>query len=96
MAISFSYLEKVQIDANRVSALIQGNLLYKNTTEILKQFFPKGKVNSKKLKIIYGVPLMLSEPKSGFNINLKCNPLLVGVPIKWLDSKFTEKVPEKI
>jgi len=94
--VSFSYLEKVQKDAGKVSALIQGNLLYKNTTEVLKNFFPKGKANSKKLQMIYTVPLMLDEPKSGFNINLKCNPLLVAVPIKWLDEKFTEKKQSRL
>jgi len=96
VAVSFSYLEKVQKDAGKVSALIQGNLLYKNTTEVLKNFFPKGKANSKKLQMIYTVPLMLDEPKSGFNINLKCNPLLVAVPIKWLDEKFTKKKPSRL
>jgi len=96
VAVSFSYLEKVQKDASKVSSLIQGNLLYKNTTEILKRFFPKGKVDSKKIEMIYTLPLMLNEPKSGFNINLKCSPLLVAVPIKWLDKKFTEKRPKRL
>ncbi|HHB94710.1 MAG TPA: hypothetical protein ENK88_06165, partial [Campylobacterales bacterium] len=59
VAVSFSYLEKVQKDAGKVSSLIQGNLLYKNTTEILKKFFPKGKADSKKLQMIYSLPLMI-------------------------------------
>jgi hypothetical protein len=96
VAVSFSYLEKVQKDANKVSALIQGNILYQNTTEVLKRFFPKGKPNSKKIELLYTLPLMLNEPKSGFNINLTCNPLLVAVPIKWLDKDFTKKTPEKL
>ncbi|NOZ90626.1 MAG: hypothetical protein GXO60_04990 [Epsilonproteobacteria bacterium] len=95
VAVSFSYLEKVQKDAGKISALIQGNLLYKNTTEILKKIFPKGKTDSKKLQMVYTLPLILSEPKSGFNINLQCKPLLTGIPIKWLDEEFTKKVPEK-
>jgi len=96
VAVSFSYLQKVQKDAGKVSALIQGNLLYKNTTEILKKFFPKGKVDSKKLKTIYTLPLMLSEPKSGFNINLQCKPLLTAIPIEWLNKDFTKKTPQKL
>ena len=96
VAVSFSYLEKVQKDAGKISALIQGNLLYKNTTEILKRFFPKGKVDNKRLEMLYSLPLMLSEPKSGFNINLQCKPLLIGVPIKWLDETFTEKFPARL
>ncbi len=96
VAVSFSYLEKVQKDASKVSALIQGNLLYKNTTEILKRFFPKGKVDSKKIDMIYNLPLILNEPESGFNINLKCNPLLIAVPIKWLDREFTKKKPQRL
>ena len=96
VAVSFSYLEKVQKDAGKMSAIIQGNLFYKNTTDILKRFFPKGKADSKKLDIIYSIPLMLSEPKSGFNINLQCKPLMVAVPIKWLDESFTKKSPARL
>jgi len=96
VAVSFSYLEKVQKDAGKVSAVIQGNLLYKNTTEILKRFFPNGKADSKKLEMVYRLPLMLSEPKSGFNITLQCKPLLTGIPIKWLDEKFTKQIPQRL
>ncbi|NEW60314.1 hypothetical protein GSY74_03375 [Sulfurovum sp. bin170] len=96
VAVSFSYLEKVRKDAGRMSAIIQGNLFYKNTTDILKRFFPKDKADSKKLDMIYNMPLMLSEPKSGFNINLQCKPLMVGVPIKWLDESFTKKHPSRL
>ncbi len=96
VAVSFSYLEKVQTDASQVSAIIQGDILYKDTTEILKRIFPKGKVDGKKLNMIYTLPLMISEPKSGLNINLKCEPLLTGVPIKWLNEKFTEKIPQRL
>ena len=96
VAVSFSYLEKVQKDAGKMSAIIQGNLFYKNTTDILKRFFPKGKADSKKLDMIYSMPLMLSEPKSGFSINLQCKPLIVAVPIKWLNESFTEKYPARL
>ena len=95
VAVSFSYLEKVQKDAFRVSAIIQGDILYKDTTEILKRIFPKGKADGKKLNMIYTLPLMISEPDSGLNINLRCEPLLKGIPIKWLDEKFTEKIPQR-
>ncbi len=95
VAVSFSYLEKAQDDAGETSALIQGNLLYKNTTNILKHLFPKGKSNSKKLDILYSVPMMLSEEKSGFLVNLQCSPLMVGIPIGWLDEEFIKKVPER-
>jgi len=95
IAVSFTYLEKVQKDAGITSAIIQGNLLYKNTVSVLKRFFPKGKSNTEKLKLIYTMPLLLNEPKSGFTLNMSCQPLMVGVPINWLDEKITEKTPEK-
>ena len=95
VAVSFSYLEKVQKDAGEMSAIIQGNLFYKNTTDILKKFFPKKNTDSKKLDMIYSVPLMISEPKSGFSINLQCEPLMVAIPIKWLDKTFTKKYPSR-
>jgi len=96
IAVSFSYLEKVQKDAGATSAIIQGDLLYKNTISILKRFFPKGQDNSEKLKLIYTMPLILSEPKSGFALNLSCQPLLTGVPISWLDKANTGNNVEKI
>jgi len=96
IAVSFTYLEKVQKDAGTTSAILQGNLLHKNTVNILKRFFPQGKDNSEKLKLIYTMPLMLSEPKSGFGLNLSCKPLMVGVPISWLDKSLVPKTPEKM
>ena len=96
IAVSFTYLEKVQKDAGATSAILQGNLLQKNTVKILKGFFPKGKDNSEKLKLIYTMPLMLSEAKSGFGLNLSCKPLMVGVPISWLDQSIVPKSPKKM
>jgi hypothetical protein len=95
IAVSFTYLEKVQKDAGITSAIIQGNLLYTNTVSVLKRFFPKGKDNTEKLKLIYTMPLLLSEPKSGFTLNMSCKPLMIGVPINWLDEKLTKKTPQK-
>ena len=95
IAVSFSYLEKVQKDAGKTSAIIQGDLLYNNTVEILKRFFPAGSNNSDKLELLYTTPLPLNEPKSGFSLTISCQPLMKGVPISWLDESLTQKVPEK-
>lgn len=95
IAVSFSYLEKVQKDAGTTSALIQANLLYGNTIEVIKRFFPAGSDNSEKLTLMYTMPLVLSEEKSGFALNLNCQALMIGAPIGWLDPKQTTKVPEK-
>ena len=95
IAVSFSYLEKVQKDAGKTSAIIQGDLLYNNTVEILKRFFPTGSNNSDKLELLYTTPLPLNEPKSGFSLTISCQPLMKGVPISWLDDSFTKKVPQK-
>ncbi len=78
-----------------VSATIQGNLLYKNTVTVLKRFFPKGKVDKRKIELIYTIPLNLKENKSGFNIVLSCKPLLVAIPINWLNEKFTKRDTER-
>ena len=95
IAVSFSYLEKVQKDAGTTSSIIQGDLLYKNTLSILKRFFPAKQDNSEKLKLIYTMPLVLAEPKSGFGITLTCEPLMKGVPINWLDEGSTWKMIER-
>lgn len=97
VAVSFSYLEKAQDDASEASSLIQGNLLYKNTINILKRIFPKTKekVDSKKLDILYTIPMMLSEEKSGFMVTLQCTPLMVGVPIGWLDEEGNSDLPAR-
>ncbi len=97
IAVSFTYLEKVQKDAGRTSAILQGNLLHRNTLDILKsQGFDKKQGNTDKLKILYTTPLLLSEPKSGFSLNLGCKPLMVGVPIAWLDKSLFSKTPNKV
>jgi len=95
LAVSFSYLEKVKKDAGATSALIQANILYGNTVEVLKRFFPKKSDNSKKLALIYSMPLMINEEKSGFTINLICEPLIAAVPINWLDEDISPNTPEK-
>ncbi len=95
IAVSFSYLEKVQNDTGETSAIIQGDLLYKNTVEVLKRFFPKGSKNQDKLELLYSTPLPLSEPKNGFYLTISCQPLMKGVPISWLDESSTQQVPEK-
>jgi hypothetical protein len=92
IAVSFTYLEKVQKDAGTTSAILQGNLLHKNTVNILKsQGFDKKQGDIKELKRLYTMPLLLSEPKSGFGLSLSCKPLLVGVPISWLASTVQPK-----
>ncbi len=95
IAVSFTYLEKVQKDAGKSSALIQANLFYGNTIDILKRFFPKGSDNSEKLALIYTMPLMLNEESSGLSIQLTCQALMIGVPINWLDPKNSPNVPDK-
>jgi len=95
MAVSFSYLEKVQKDAGVTSALVQANILYGNTLEVLKRFFPANTDNSKKLALIYSMPLMINEEKSGFSMNLICEPLISAVPINWLDEEESPTVPKK-
>ena len=95
MAISFSYLDKVRKDAGKTSALIQANLMYGNTIEILKRYFPSGSDNSKKLDLIYTMPLILSEEKTDFSINLTCKALVTGVPINWLDTQISPAIQEK-
>jgi len=95
IAISFSYLDKVKKDAGVTSAIIQGNLLYSNSVDILKRFFPSGSNNSDKLEILYTMPMMLNEPESAFSLNLNCQPLMIAPPISWLNEDFTRRVPEK-
>jgi hypothetical protein len=95
LAVSFSYLEKVKKDAGVTSALIQANILYGNTLEVLKRFFPAKADNTNKLAIIYSMPLMINEEKNGFSMNLSCHPLIAAVPINWLDSEDTSIISEK-
>ncbi len=95
IAVSFTYLEKVQKDAGATSALIQANLLYGNTAEVLKRFFPSGSDNSEKLALIYTMPLLLSEEESGFSVNLICQALMLGAPINWLTEEGTPSASAK-
>ncbi len=89
MAVSFSYLDQARKSAVATSALTQANILYGNTGDIFKRFFPKKADNSMKLKMLYGMPLMLDDEESGFAITLTCQPLMLGTPINWLDDKVS-------
>lgn len=95
IAVSFTYLEKVQKDAGTTSALIQANLLHGNTVDILKKFFPTGSDNSEKLTLIYTMPLLLSEETSNFSVNLMCQALMVAAPLNWLTSEQASGPQEK-
>lgn len=107
IAVSFSYLDKAHDDAGKASSLIQANLLYTNTTNILKTQFPGGKQNagtpsgqqgssnSQALYFLYTSPIILNEEISGFSLNLQCQPLMSGVPMQWLDEQFSPNVPER-
>ncbi len=95
MAVSFSYLDQAKKGAAETSALTQANILYGNTNEILKRFFPAKADNSAKLKMIYSIPLMISDEESGFALTLTCQPLMLGVPINWLDQDSSSLVPEQ-
>ncbi len=95
IAVSFTYLEKVQKSAGTTSALIQANIFYGNTVAILKKFFPTGSDNREKLELIYSMPLILNDDQSEFSVTLSCQALMSGVPINWLDNKQTKKNPEQ-
>ena len=95
IAVSFSYLEKARTDASAVSGLIQANILYGNTSDVLKRFFPKGSKDSKKLNLLYTLPLTLAEEESGFMLNMQCKALITAVPINWLDEEKFSSVPDK-
>jgi hypothetical protein len=96
VAVSFSYLEKAREDSSRVSAIIQANLLYKNTLTILKRIFPKGIVDRKKIELIYSLPIILKDKKGDFDLTLVCKPLLVAVPITWIGTKYETSKDEKL
>ena len=95
IAVSFSYLEKAQKDAGSISALIQANILYGNTADVLKKFFPAGSQDSNKLNLLYTLPLALTEEESGFMLNMRCQALVTAVPINWLDEETSSSVPAK-
>ena len=95
IAVSFSYLEKAQKDAGSISALIQANILYGNTADVLRKFFPAGAKDRTKLNLLYNLPLTLTEEESGFLLNMRCQALVTAVPINWLDEEASSSVPAK-
>ena len=95
IAVSFTYLEKVQKDAGTTSAMIQAGILYGNTTDVLKRFFPAGSKDKNKLALLYSLPLVLTEEESSFFLNMNCQALMVAVPINWLDEEASQSVPAK-
>jgi len=96
VAVSFSYIDKARADSGSVSALIEANLLYTNTTQSLKTLVPKGKENRDILKILYVTPIILKDSTSNSSIDIKCRPIMAGIPINWLKTEYNEQTRQKI
>ncbi len=96
VAVSFSYIDKAREDSGAVSALIEANILYANTTQSLNNLIPKGKDNKDILKILYVTPIILKDSATSSLIEIKCQPLVNGVPINWLKTRYKEENKYKI
>jgi len=75
-----SYLDIARKDATQTEAVIQANIYFSDTKDILTKFKDKKALYS----ILYTTPLPLQLEDSEFALILTCRPLNNGVNINWL------------
>lgn len=79
--VLLSYFNEVKADADRTTALIQGNLYYADITSQFNKF----KKQKALFEQLYQYPVQLrSQKDTRFAIRLKCEPIAKGVNVNWL------------
>jgi len=88
IGVIYSYLSRSRDDATYTAALIESNLLFRDSQDAISKIFDKTK-NDKEMRkgvldILYLAPLTLQADGSDEYATLTCKPLNSGVDINWL------------
>jgi hypothetical protein len=88
IGVIYSYLSRSRDDAAYTAALIESNLLFRDSQDAISKIFDKTK-NDKEMRkgvldILYLAPLTLQADGSDEYATLTCKPLNSGVDINWL------------
>lgn len=99
VGVVFSYLEVGKREASRTAALIQANLLYRDSVDTINAILTlsgreKGG-KEKALEILYAAPLVLQPEESAYFATVSCKPLDNGVNINWLKYENNESEQKK-
>lgn len=88
VGVIFSYLEKSKGDASYTAALIQADLLFRDTNDAIKVLLTKAgkdeEMRKTVLATLYLAPMTLQPKEGDMFTTIDCRPLDNGVNINWL------------
>lgn len=88
VGVIFSYLEKSKGDASYTAALIQADLLFRDTNDAIKVLLKKAgkdeEMRKTVLATLYLAPMTLQPKEGDMFTTIDCQPLDNGVNINWL------------
>ncbi|MEA3417778.1 MAG: hypothetical protein U9Q90_00085 [Campylobacterota bacterium] len=88
VGVIFSYLEKSKGDASYTAALIQADLLFRDTNDAIKVLLGKAgkdeEMRKTVLSTLYLAPMTLQPKEGDMFTTIDCQPLDNGVNINWL------------
>jgi len=94
IGVIFSYLDESKGDAMDTTAMIQANLLYRDTAEGIKSMLKKSG-NDKEgkkavLEILYNAPITIRPIEGDLFVGVECKPLDAAININWLQHENNE------
>ncbi|SFV57206.1 hypothetical protein MNB_SV-6-700 [hydrothermal vent metagenome] len=91
VGVIFSYLQKSRDSASYTSALIQADILFRDSKDVIKELLKKSEKDKEIRKTIfdtlYTVPMILQVDDNETYVSLSCHPLDSGVNINWLKAE---------
>jgi len=94
IGVIFSYLDESKGDAMDTSAMIQANLLYRDTAEGIKSMLKKtgNDKDGKKavLEVLYSAPISIRPTEGDLFVGVECKPLDAAININWLQHENNE------
>jgi hypothetical protein len=94
VGVIFSYLEKSKGDASYTAALIQADLLFRDTNNAIKVLLSSGgkdeEMKKTVLSTLYLAPMTLQAKEGDMFTTIDCQPLDKGVNINWLGYENNE------
>ena len=91
VGVIFSYLQKSRDSASYTTALIQADILFRDSKDVIKQLLKKSEKDKEIRKTIfdtlYTAPMTLQMDDNESYVTLTCRPLDSGVNINWLKAE---------
>jgi len=91
VGVIFSYLQKSRDNASYTTALIQADILFRDSKDVIEQLLKKSEKDKEIRKsifdLLYTAPMTLQMDDNETYVTLTCKPLGSGVNINWLKAE---------